>query len=55
LLEERLSEPAWHKLVAYSGLALALGGAVAISRASEGDKEAGSSDLGQPSVPAPAT
>jgi drug/metabolite transporter (DMT)-like permease len=51
LLEERLSEPTWHKLVAYTGLALALGGAVAISRTTEGDQEAGSSI---PS-PAPAT
>ncbi len=55
LLQERLSEPTWHKLVAYSGLALALGGAVAISRATEGDKEEGQSDTGASRVPAPAT
>jgi len=55
LLDERLSEPTWHKLVAYTGLALALAGAVAISRSTEGDKEVGSSDAGQSPVPAPAT
>ncbi len=54
LLQERLSEPTWHKLVAYSGLALALGGAVAISRATEGDEEESSSDTGASRVPAPA-
>jgi uncharacterized membrane protein len=55
LLQERLSEPLWHKVVAYCGLALALAGAVAISRASEGGKEAGTSDTGRSSAPAPAT
>ncbi len=44
LLEERLSEPTWHKLVAYTGLGVALAGAVAIARASEGDAE----DAGRP-------
>jgi drug/metabolite transporter (DMT)-like permease len=55
LLQERLSEPTWHKVVAFAGLALALAGAVAISLATEGDKEAGSSDTGQSAVPIPAT
>ncbi len=55
LLQERLSEPTWHKVVAYSGLALALAGAIAISRATEGANEAGSSDAGQSPLPAPAT
>jgi drug/metabolite transporter (DMT)-like permease len=39
LLDERLSRPAWHVVVAVIGLALALGGAVAISLAREGAKE----------------
>jgi drug/metabolite transporter (DMT)-like permease len=51
LLDERLAEPTWHKLVAYSGLALALVGAVVISLSTEGAKEV---DEGTP-VPAPAT
>jgi EamA domain-containing membrane protein RarD len=55
LLQERLSEPLWHKIVAYAGLALALAGAVAISRSTEGGKEADPSDAGQSPLPAPAT
>ncbi|MGH3135739.1 MAG: DMT family transporter [Gaiellaceae bacterium] len=55
LLQERLSEPLWHKLIAYTGLALALGGAVAIARSTEGDKEADSRDASESPVPAPAT
>lgn len=55
LLQERLSEPTWHKLVAYAGLALALAGAVAIARSTEGVKEADSSDSGQSPAPAAAT
>lgn len=39
LLDERLAEPTWHKLVAYCGLGLALAGAVVISLATEGAKE----------------
>ncbi len=35
LLDERLAEPTWHKVVAYAGLGLALGGAVVISLASD--------------------
>lgn len=51
LLQERLAEPTWHKVVAYCGLALALAGAVAISRSTEGAKEADDPAL----TPAPAT
>jgi hypothetical protein len=50
LLEERLADPAWHKLVAFSGLGAALLGAVAISLSTEGAREV---DEGAP-VPAPA-
>lgn len=39
LLDERLAEPAWHKVVAYGGLALALLGAFAVSLATEGERE----------------
>ena len=39
LLDERLAEPTWHKVVAYAGLGVALAGAVAISMATEGAKE----------------
>lgn len=48
LLDERLAEPTWHKLVAYAGLGVALVGAVVISLATEGEKE-----RGEP-LPAPA-
>jgi drug/metabolite transporter (DMT)-like permease len=41
LLDERLAPPAWHKAIAYSGLALALVAAVAITRATEGRKVTG--------------
>jgi drug/metabolite transporter (DMT)-like permease len=51
LLDERLAEPLWHKAVAYSGLGLALLGAVLISLATEGAKES----PGAAPVPAPAT
>lgn len=50
LLDERLAEPAWHKIVAYSGLGVALFGAVVISLATEGEKEAATSEP----IPAPA-
>jgi drug/metabolite transporter (DMT)-like permease len=54
LLDERLAEPRWHKIVAYAGLALALAGAAVISMATEGAKEADTS--GEAAVvPAPAT
>jgi drug/metabolite transporter (DMT)-like permease len=49
VLEERLSEPTWHKLLAYGGLALALWGAILITRATEGPKETLSDDaVGSP-------
>jgi positive regulator of sigma E activity len=51
LLEERLADPAWHKVVAYAGLALALLAAVTITRATEG---AGETDAGD-QVPAART
>jgi drug/metabolite transporter (DMT)-like permease len=51
LLDERLADPVWHKVVAFAGLALALVAAVSITRASEGAKEAESSDV----RPAPVT
>jgi len=51
LLDERLAEPTWHKVVAYCGLGVALVGAVVISLATEGEKE----EKTEPSVmPAPA-
>jgi hypothetical protein len=51
LLDERLAEPLWHKILAYSGLGLALLGAAVISLATEGAKE-----RSEPApVPAPAT
>ncbi len=52
LLDERLAEPTWHKVVAYAGLLLALAGAALISMATERAK--GAQDEG-PAVPAPAT
>ena len=52
LLDERLADPAWHKLVAYVGLAVALLGAVMISMSTEGAKQV--TEEG-PAVPAPAT
>jgi drug/metabolite transporter (DMT)-like permease len=39
LLDERLADPTWHKVVAYSGLALALLAAVSITRATESGRE----------------
>jgi drug/metabolite transporter (DMT)-like permease len=52
LLDERLAEPTWRKVVAYCGLGAALVGAVVISLATEGEKE--ERESGGP-VPAPAT
>lgn len=52
LLDERLADPTWHKVVAYGGLVLALAGAAVISMATEGAKE--TNDEGA-AVPAPAT
>ena len=56
VLEERLSPPTWHKVVAYAGLAVALYAAVLITRATEGQKAPGETDSGT-AVPAsvPAT
>ena len=52
LLDERLAEPTWHKVVAYCGLGVALFGAVMISLATEGEKE----ESARPAAtPAPAT
>jgi hypothetical protein len=39
LLDERLAEPTWHKVVAYTGLCVALAGAVVISSSTEGERE----------------
>ncbi len=52
LLDERLAEPTWHKVIAYCALGAALAGAVVISIATEGEKE--ERESGGP-VPAPAT
>jgi len=52
LLDERLAEPTWHKVISYIGLGVALLGAVIISVATEGEKE--ERESGAP-VPAPAT
>jgi drug/metabolite transporter (DMT)-like permease len=52
LLDERLAEPTWHKVVAYCGLGVALVGAAVVSLATEGKKE----ETAQPTAaPAPAT
>jgi drug/metabolite transporter (DMT)-like permease len=51
LLDERLSRPAWHIVVATAGLALALAGAVVISLA----RESGSEPDTSAAVPDPAT
>lgn len=51
LLDERLSEPAWHKVVAYSALGVALVGAVVIANSTEGVKERGEGEV----VPVPAS
>ena len=45
LFEERLSRPLWHVVVAVAGLALAMIGAVAISIAREGEREAPEPEL----------
>lgn len=37
LFDERLSDPRWHKFVAGAGILLAMGGAIAISKAREGE------------------
>jgi drug/metabolite transporter (DMT)-like permease len=52
LLDERLAEPTWHKIVAYCALGVALAGAAVISMSTEGAREA---DVGGEAAPAPAT
>jgi drug/metabolite transporter (DMT)-like permease len=52
LLDERLAEPTWHKVVAYCGLGVALLGAVVVSLATEGEKEEAAQAA---AAPAPAT
>jgi drug/metabolite transporter (DMT)-like permease len=51
LLDERLAEPDWRKIVAYAGLGLALAGAAVISMSTEGSKE---HSEGGTAAPAPA-
>jgi EamA domain-containing membrane protein RarD len=41
LLDERLADPTWHKVVAYAGLVVALLGATSITRSVEDAKEDG--------------
>ena len=53
LLDERLDEPRWHKIVAYAGLVLALAGAAVISMATERAKHADAA--GGEAAPVPAT
>jgi drug/metabolite transporter (DMT)-like permease len=52
LLDERLADPTWHKVIAYCGLGIALLGAAVISMSTEGAKE---SSGGPEPAPAPAT
>ena len=54
LLDERLADPRWHKIVAYCGLCLALLGAAVISLSTESAKEADTGDGDVQPVPAPA-
>ena len=54
LLDERLADPTWHKVVAYAGLGVALAAAVSITRATEGAKTAGGVDADPASVATPA-
>ena len=54
LLDERLAEPTWHKLVAYCALGVALAGAAVISLATESAKR-GRRDRARSPAPAPAT
>jgi len=55
LLDERLADPTWHKIVAYAGLCLALAAAVSITRATEEAKTADAVDVDSSSVTTPAT
>jgi drug/metabolite transporter (DMT)-like permease len=45
VLEERLADPAWHKVVAFGGLGVALWGAILITSATEGPKEAPATEV----------
>ncbi len=53
VLEERLSPPMWHKLIAYGGLGVALYAAVLITSATEGRKEPVEGTDPGTAVPAP--
>lgn len=55
ILEETLSPPTWHKVVAYAGLGVALWGAILITGATEGPKEAKLSESEPVPEPAVAT
>jgi len=55
LLDERLADPTWHKIVAYAGLGLALAAAVTITRATEEAKAADADGVDSSSVATPAT
>ncbi len=55
VLEERLSDPTWHKVVAYAGLGVALWGAVLITGATEGPKQPARELDSGTAVPAPAS
>ena len=55
VLEERLSPPGWHKLIAYAGLGVALLGAIAITKATEGAKEISLEADAAPPTPIAAT
>ena len=53
LLDERLADPTWHKVVAYAGLGFALAAAVSITRSTEETKPAGSIAVDASSVATP--
>ena len=53
LLDERLADPTWHKVVAYAGLGFALAAAVSITRSTEETKPAGSIAVDSSSVATP--
>jgi len=55
LLDERLADPTWHKVVAYASLGLALAAAVSITRATEEAKTDDAVDVDSSSVATPAT
>jgi len=55
LLDERLADPTWHKVVAYIGLGVALVAAVSITRATEEAKTTDAVDVGSSSLATPTT